>query len=143
VSASWATPRRALDLGGGLDLGYVRGFHAAEEGGFRWTRDVAEVRLRLPAEPATHLVLRLASGRPAGAPAAQVTVLVNGVSVGVVRPSAAWQTFDLALPDGADRGGDLVVTLRSNTFRPRDLDRTSPDGRSLGVMVDEIGLVAR
>ena len=30
----------------------------------------------------------------------------------------------------------VLVTLRSDTFRPRDLDRASPDGRALGVMVE-------
>jgi hypothetical protein len=142
VFAPLATAPGALDVGGGLDLGYLRGFHPTEQGGFRWTDAEAEVRLALSRGPATRLELRLASGRPPGAAAPTVTVLVNSREVSVLQPSPAWQSYPIPLPDGSGTPDDIIVTLRSDTYRPRDFDRTSPDNRVLGVMVDAIGLVA-
>jgi hypothetical protein len=126
-----------LDIGGGLDLGAVRGFHAAEQG-FRWTQ--AEAVLRLARGGAGAIELRLAGGRPAGAPAPSVTVFVNGSEVGRFTAEAGWSTHRFAIP--AETSGELLVTIRSATFSPRDVDRASPDSRDLGVMVDSARLVA-
>ncbi|HEU4329208.1 MAG TPA: glycosyltransferase family 39 protein [Roseiflexaceae bacterium] len=123
-------PPAAVAVGGGLDLGCVRGFHLPEEG-FRWS--AAESELLLTAPPgATTLELRLAAGRPAGAPPAQIALLANGRPLGVLTVADGWQTYRLPLEGAA---GPLVVSLRSDTFRPRDYDRASPDSRVLGVMV--------
>lgn len=132
--AGFTTPAPArLDLGGGLDLGFIRGFHLAREAdeGARWTRGAAALRLASP-PGASQLVLRLASGRPAGA-AVEVEVLIDGAAAGSYAVGPGWQ--ELALPlTGA--GPETLVELRSPTFRPRDLDQASPDGRQLGVRVD-------
>ncbi len=130
-----ATPVPArLALGAGLDLGFVRGFHAlgAGETGFRWTTDRAELRLAVPAG-AHELALRLASGRPAGAPPVPVEVWADGARLGTVQV-AGWAEVALPLPAPAT-GGALVVELRTPTFTPRQFDRASPDGRTLGVQV--------
>ena len=122
-----------LEVGNGLDLGFVRGVHAPAEGeaGFRWTTGAA--RLRITAPPgATTLRLRLASGRPDGA-AVPVEVLIGGRPAGSFSVGAGWQTLDVPL---AQAGGPLEIELRSPTFRPRAFDRASPDGRTLGVMLD-------
>ncbi|HWQ12243.1 MAG TPA: tetratricopeptide repeat protein [Roseiflexaceae bacterium] len=141
VLAPWQPPPAALDVGGGLDLGFLRGFHPAGPAGARWTRAEAEVRLSAP-HPPVMLELRLASGRPAGAPPPDVTVLLDGREIGGIRPARELQTYRISVPPGALTPGEpAVVTLRSGTFRPRDLDRASPDARELGVMVDWIGFV--
>ncbi len=131
-------PPDALDVGGGLDLGHVRGFHAAEASGWRWTKAQATVRLERTAEPAL-LTLRLASGRPPGAPDPTLEVRADGVTLGRIRVAAGWRDYVFALPaaTAADRGA-LVIELRSETFTPRAYDRTSADGRTLGVMIDGI-----
>ncbi|GAB4192597.1 MAG: hypothetical protein OHK0022_06860 [Roseiflexaceae bacterium] len=123
-------PPAALAVGDGLDLGFVRGFHLPEDG-FRWS--TPESQLLLTAPPgATTLELRLASGRPAGAPPARVEVQTNGRTLDTLAVADGWQTYRLPL---AGATGALVVTLRGDTFRPRDYDRASPDSRLLGVMV--------
>jgi tetratricopeptide (TPR) repeat protein len=138
-----SAPPDALDVGGGLDLGFVRGFFAPEEGGFRWSGAVSEVVLAVPRGGAARLDLRLASGRPAGAPEPAVVVLVDGRELGRVEPGQAWRTYSLPIPPDFARPREaVVVTIRSDTARPRDYDRASPDNRALGVMVDRVELVA-
>jgi 4-amino-4-deoxy-L-arabinose transferase-like glycosyltransferase len=125
----------SLDIGGGLDLGYLRGFHPAEQGGYRWTR--AEATVRLATAPGAELELRLAAMRPEGEAGPNVRVLVNGVEVGRITPGAGWRTYRLALPGEAIAAGDAItVTIVSDTFRPRAFDRASGDNRDLGVAVD-------
>jgi len=126
-------PPARLTLGDGLDLGFVRGFHALALGdeGFRWTQGAAELRLAAPANFST-LRLRVASGRPPQAAPVPLELLVNGAVVGTFSIGAEWQ--ELALPL-AGAGDELLVELRSPTFTPRSFDRASPDGRQLGVQL--------
>jgi hypothetical protein len=124
-------PPGELDVGGGLDLGVVRGMYGADEGGWRWTREVALLRLAAPGDA---LRLRLASGRPTGAPQPTLLVQANGATIATLRPSPEWQTYDVPLPAG--HASPLTVELRADTFRPRDYDRASGDDRELGVMLD-------
>jgi 4-amino-4-deoxy-L-arabinose transferase-like glycosyltransferase len=123
-----------IDLGGGADLGHIRGFHLAEDtGSLRWTTGRAELRLRAPAGEAT-LRLRLAPGRPPEAPAPQLVVLVGGVR----HPLAlqpGWQIIEIPVAPAADPEG-LLVVIESDTFIPRGYDRASADGRALGVQLD-------
>lgn len=128
-------PPQRLDLGDGLDLGFVAGFHAvgpAEEG-FRWTKGEASLRLTSPS-PGAELVLCLASGRPDGS-VAPLEVLVNGQAAGRLEVGPAWAEHRLALPAGTEPG-ELLIELRGPTFRPRQYDPASPDGRELGVLLD-------
>jgi len=78
-----------------------------------------------------------------GAPQPQVTVLVDGQVVETLAPAAGWQTYRIELPAAATADGLVLVALRSDTFRPRALDRANPDNRELGVMVDSIVLLPR
>jgi hypothetical protein len=127
-----------LDVGGGLDLGFVRGFSLPEEGALRWSSAESEIMLLVP-PGATRLDLRLAAGRPPGAPPATLVVSAGGRELGRIQPQSGWRTYSLPLSHPA---GPLVVTLRSDTFRPRDYDRASPDDRALGVMVGHVAVVA-
>ena len=98
--------------------------------------DLSEVLLAAPGG-ATRIELRLAAGRPAGAPPAEVAVLAGGRSIGTIQLEPGWQTYSLPLPAPPS---PLVVTLSSSTFRPRDYDRASPDDRALGVMVHWVSI---
>ncbi len=131
-------PPAMLELGGELDLGDVRGFHAPEAEGYRWT--IGESQLRLAgAAPGAVLRLRLATGPMAGA-ATEVRVLIDGQSIATLTLEPAWRDYDLALPPDV-APDQIVVTLRSAVWRPRALDRTSGDGRWLGVKVKRAELL--
>jgi 4-amino-4-deoxy-L-arabinose transferase-like glycosyltransferase len=134
--ANFATPPARLEPGA-ADLGFVRGFWLPEPGGARWTRDESQALLAAP-PGAAHLAIDLQPGRPRGA-APRVTILVNGRQVGQFDPTGDWHVYRFDLPPDAipvDR--KIAVTLRSETFRPRDYDRASPDDRALGVLVRAI-----
>jgi tetratricopeptide (TPR) repeat protein len=133
-------PTTTLDIGGGLDLGMVRGFHARDtnEGGeaWRWTRGRARVRIAVP-PAATTLYLRMASGRPDDAPPPRVAVGVGSVWH-TLEIAPRWQTYRVPMPAAAGENGPpqpVTITIISDTFTPRTYDPASNDGRTLGVMV--------
>jgi hypothetical protein len=154
----WHTtpPPTTLDIGGGLDLGMIRGFHAhREQTHWRWTRAQAWIRLSRPPGAAS-LVLRMASGRPEGAAAPRVTVAVDGhVVLQGHLLAREWEEVIIPLPDrggggAVGRGANsshpsstLVVEIRSDTFPPRNYDPASDDGRILGIMVDHASVVSK
>jgi hypothetical protein len=134
-----APPTATLDVGRGLDLGFVRGFSLPEKEGFRWSGSESEVMLLVP-PGATHLEMRLAAGRPSGAPPTTLIVSAGGRELGRIQPQSGWASYSLPFSQPT---GPVVLTLRSDTFRPRDYDQTSPDDRALGVMVSRLAAVAQ
>jgi tetratricopeptide (TPR) repeat protein len=147
---AWAVatfPRRALsarlDLGD-LDLGRVRGVYPCIQSDcpvprlaepYRWTS--GEARLLVDRPASGRLRLFVAAPRPAAAPT--LTVLLDGQVIGDSRLSPGWQILDLPLPPGAPGPGWL--SLRVETFRPRENDPASPDARELGIQVDWVETV--
>jgi hypothetical protein len=134
------TPAAAqLQLGDGLDLGFVRGVHpvGSGEAGVRWTRERAEAALFIP-PGATELVLTADARRPDQS-AVPVQVLVNGRPAGTLTVTTNATTYRLPLPADV-RGAPATIELRSPTFTPRDFDPASPDGRRLGVAISAIGV---
>ncbi|MGQ9927688.1 MAG: hypothetical protein ACUVS4_12570, partial [Chloroflexaceae bacterium] len=77
--------------------------------------------------------LRLASGRPAGAPPVTVTLWAGTALVGQAEIGPAWSEHTFTLPVGIRTGDEVVLELRAPTFMPREFDRANPDGRRLGV----------
>ncbi len=121
-------PQTHIDIGDGLDFGYVGGVYPAEEIGgrsVRWTSRRA--MLRLP--PGEGLLLRAAAPRPDGD-----SVPLQICSAGECRTvelGADWREIRLALPI---REGQPVM-LDSPTFY-------APDGRDLGVLLDAVEVIA-
>ena len=132
--APFAMPPTQLALGGGLDLGFVRGFTLPEHA-MRWTS--AQSELRLSAGPGVRVLrLELASGRPAGQPQPRVLVRWNGQVLADLSVAPEWTWYELRLPaPAAGQATTALVSLHSDTFRPRDFDHASADGRTLGVMM--------
>jgi hypothetical protein len=141
--ADWLRVRRVsplpsrLVIADGLELGFISGWHALQpaDGDGRRSRGAAWVELQAPPS-ATVLQLDLAGGRPDGS-ATALRIVVNGrVLFDAVVPAVRQQ---LTLPLPADlQGRALLVELRSSAYLPRDFDRSSPDGRKLGVQLFSI-----
>ncbi len=142
VDWSWTylepVPTTRIDVGEGLDFGYVGGVYPAEflqDAQARWTSGQARFRLSLTPSGAETvnqsalLQMRLAAPRPDDAPVT-VQVCVTDYCQPVTLDQT-WQRITLHLPP-TDRTRRLV-TLHSPTF-------TAPDGRELGVLVDWIAL---
>jgi len=134
VFAPFAQPPSALDVGAGLDLGFVRGFYAAEQDGFRWSTGEAHIQLTMPPGMTT-LELELAPGRPLGAGAPTVVVLNGAAEIGRLTLREGWQRYTVPVQSA---NGTIEITLHTATFRPRAFDPASADGRELGVMVRHV-----
>ena len=130
-------PLARVDVGNGLDLGYVRGVNLDERDSdgttYRWTKGDAAVRLTAPDSGQSRaLRLRLRGYHPNGAPP-EVRISVDGQLVGTVTPQAAWQVAEVPLPA---LSGRIVVRLETTTFVPG-----YDDQRQLGVMLDWVETV--
>lgn len=91
-------PAKAVELGSGLDVGYIRGFHSAEADGerrFRWTSARMEVR-GLELSGATGVTLELSGWRPEQLPAARLRIDAPGT----VEPESGGE-FMITLPKDA------------------------------------------
>jgi 4-amino-4-deoxy-L-arabinose transferase-like glycosyltransferase len=142
-----ALPVTRVDVGD-LDLGYLRGFHGCVTANcapqrppeaYRWTTSEAEVLLTRPSSGVVRL--RFAAPRPAQAPVPQLELLLDGQPLATLEPMDEWQTAEVALPPG--NTGPMLLALRASTYRPRDYDPASPDGRMLGVQLDWVEAAAR
>jgi tetratricopeptide (TPR) repeat protein len=139
------TPQEQIDIGNGLDFGYVTGVHAAEEGGgvtLRWT--TAEARLRLTPTTTGPALLHLQLAAPRLGPAGPVPaeVWLGGTRVGQWAVSPNWETYETQ-PFPATAGQPLEFILRSTTFVPQQIVPDSPDTRSLGVQLDRAQIVSQ
>ncbi len=141
TAEAWAhlnpKPQARLDVGDGLDLGYLRGLNLDERDAdgttYRWTTATADLRLAVPANPgAATLRLRLRGYRPVGA-IPPVRISVGGRAIGTTTPTTEWQTYDFPLTGTTATDGWLVVSLATPTFV-----LSYADQRELGVMVDQV-----
>ena len=136
-----------LDVGINDDLNVVR-FHAKEssEGRtFRWSQRQSFVIVdRIDAGARTVTLWMNDGGRPAAAPAADVTVLIKDRVLGIVRVTSGFSEYAVAIPAdvaaaAAATGEPITITLRTPTWNPRVILGTSDD-RDLGVMVDRVAV---
>jgi hypothetical protein len=138
VFAPFAVPT-GMDIGGALDLGYLRGFWPAVPGGSRWSKEEAKIVLGIPQNGSARLELKLDGDRPAGAMPPLVSIRIGAHALGQLVAEPGWHSYSFAIPaELIPATRRLIITLRSDTFRPRDFDRTSPDNRALGVLVGRV-----
>lgn len=138
-------PTSRIDLGNGLDWGYIDGFFQREfppesrtpfEDGFRWTGPQARLKF-VGAGTGKSQTLTLRVRRPV-APPARLTV--DGVEPATFEIGEEWQEVLVALP-ATPEGEDVIVNLRSTVFvpGPDDLQSRQQVGlqlRLLGVQAD-------
>jgi tetratricopeptide (TPR) repeat protein len=138
-------PASALDIGDGLDFGYIGGVYPAETLAgetARWTSGHATLRLgtapRGQAGAGTVLVrLLLAAPRPDGAAVRGQVCAASRCWPLEVGP--VWRFY--TLPFAATPGAPLDVEIVSETFRPSDQSPASADDRTLGVVIGRATIV--
>jgi hypothetical protein len=65
-----------------------------------------------------------------------VSIRAGGRELGQLVAEPGWHNYSFAIPaELIPETRRLIITIRSDTFRPRHFDRTSPDNRALGVLV--------
>ncbi len=140
-----APPRvKAVELGSGLDIGYVRGFYSSEADGerrFRWSSDRMEVR-GLEVSGGTGVTLELSGWRPEQLPAAQLRMFAPGT----IEPESG-RTYMITIPKDAiwtaekipvgTRGPDTgpIVHLHASV---NPFVGSGRDARLLGVRITRI-----
>jgi tetratricopeptide (TPR) repeat protein len=137
-------PAERVDVGDGLDYGYVSGVHAPERAGavlYRWTTGRALFRLLPEHSGQVRLHLRLAAPRLGQSAPAAVDISVNGSQVAHWEVPPPWGTYETP-PFPVQEGQRLEIVLQSATFVPQQADPRSPDTRALGVQVDWAEVVA-
>jgi len=128
-------PPSVIEVGDGLDFGFVSGMYAAEQVGqrrVRWTE--AQAELRLNASRSGTVRLTLSAPRPGGEQV-PVTVCIRGEACQRLSADASWRSYALVAPPGRP----LDVSIAAPPFNPRSADPASTDGRLLGVLVDSAG----
>jgi 4-amino-4-deoxy-L-arabinose transferase-like glycosyltransferase len=118
-----APPVAAVDVGGGLDYGYVAGVYPAEQqqgAGARWTDGAGRLRLAAVEGPAL-LTLRAAAPHPGRAEVPLRVCVGRRCEEAPLGPE--WREVRVLLPAAGE------IELRSATFR-------GGDGRDLGVLLD-------
>ncbi|MDW8148867.1 MAG: hypothetical protein RMJ48_21525 [Roseiflexaceae bacterium] len=119
-------PTRIIDLGGNLDLGYIRGCYlgegdAAERRTYRWCTDGALLRFPGAGRAYPQRLVFTVDGRgwPVDLrPASPVRVLLAGNEIGAfpANPNGV-RTFEVTLPP-LPESADVVIELRGPTFVP-------------------------
>lgn len=119
-----------IEVGDGLDFGYLSGFYPAEElagARARWTGPAARIRV-----PATARVVRLrvAALRPDAPVAGQICSDggCQSFTLGV-----AWRWLIVQLPPATTTAPLREIELRVTPW-------PAPDGRELGIVVEEVGV---
>ncbi len=135
----------ALDLGSGLELGDILGWHLPErtsEGtSFRWSDERVSFRLAPPAGTGpARLTLRLAAGRPGDLPLPSAEVWLAGRLLARFPVENGWHSYTVEIEEPPAEGV-LLVEVRTETFRPHQDDPYVADNRPLGAMVDWIRIM--
>jgi 4-amino-4-deoxy-L-arabinose transferase-like glycosyltransferase len=128
---------RVVDVGDGLDVGFVGGMYAPESEGdrrVRWTGADAAIRLAA-GEHGTLVQIRLAALRPDNAPVTAQLCVENRCDV--IAADARWRTYQLYVPPQCEQNGVCASELELRLFTPTFVpDTQGTDDRQLGLLVD-------
>ncbi len=139
-------PVKSIDLGSGLDIGYVKGFHSSEvDGGrqFRWSSNQMEVR-GLQMSGSADVTVEMSGWRPDILPAAQFSIYspltkeqaIGGRIVITLPNDAAWTSEKVGVDTGIDDSGPIFDFRASvNPFIG-----SGSDPRLLGVRITRINV---
>jgi hypothetical protein len=137
----------SLDVGTNDDLMVVR-FHAKELDSsngmtYRWSRNASYISIPGIVDATRTVTIWMgAGGRPEGLPPPQVTVTLDGVTLGSVTATRDVRPYSFAIPpsvaaEAGRRDEPASLRLTTSTWLPRQVVGT-PDDRDLGVLVDRI-----
>lgn len=141
-------PITRLQLGNGLDFGYLDGFSFGEDlpagpdgqpRTYRWLQGRGILRLPLP-EPladGAYLRLRMAGG-PLGVTPLHLRLGDSRTTI-MVHPGE-WRIYRIAIPPSLRGSQRLELHLSAPTFIPVQLDPASNDARPLSVMISDVAV---
>ena len=139
-------PTRVIDLGGNLDLGYIRGCYpgegdVAERRTYRWCTNGALLRFPGAGRAHSQRLTFMVDGRgwPSDLrPVPPVRVLLDGNEIGAFPPDVGeMRTFEVTLPPMSE-GADVVIELRGPTFVPDAARYLSQQGEAAAGQVHRL-----
>ncbi len=130
----------AVNVGDGLDVGFVGGMYAPEREGerqVRWTTGAAAVRLRA-GEHGTLVRVHLAAPRPDNTPVVATMCVQKQCSTFGV--DASWRSYEMYVPPLCKNDGKCSTELQLDLHTPTFVPATgaSGDDRELGLLVDYV-----
>ncbi len=139
-------PTNTVQLGSGVDHGYVQGFSFGErlpldvngnQLSYRWLQGEGMIVLPLETAPAEGAVVRL---QMAGSPLGDIplTVSVNGAETTLIVRSKEWRNYRLAIPADSVADGRIELRLKAPTFIPVQALPGSEDARLLSLMIASV-----
>ncbi|NJO05884.1 MAG: glycosyltransferase family 39 protein, partial [Chloroflexaceae bacterium] len=136
----------AVQLGTGLDLGYIAGFSSVEQlpqpdgtiQTYRWLQGTGRLHLPLsePLQAGSVLELRLTSGQPGAVPL--TLTFANGEHKTIQIESGQWRIYRVAVPAALAGRTVLDVALEAPIFIPASTLPGSIDTRPLSLMVSTV-----
>ncbi|GAB4111563.1 MAG: tetratricopeptide repeat protein [Roseiflexaceae bacterium] len=122
-------PISDLEVGDGLDYGYIHGVYPAEElaGSLaRWSGSTTQIRLGPPdgSGPDHQIILRMAAPHPSNQP---VTIRICASTCHPLTITPTWRIYRVPII----LNGQQPITITSPTF-------AASDGRTLGILIDTI-----
>lgn len=139
-------PTSTIDLGSGLDYGYVRGFYQSEHNqpDFRWSSQASALRLPQAATGQAQTLRLHLNGFTNDWQPTRISISLNGQLIDSYQLQPTWHWLEIALPAQA-QGSDLLIEFASSTFvsGPEDLatrvsSRASNPLRLLGFQLDRV-----
>lgn len=130
-------PASRVDVGNGLDFGYVGGVYNAEEqqgADARWTNGQGLLRIGGGEQREERYLVRLRMAAPHPGTQPVPVQLCTAGQCQSLELSPTWHVLTLLIPATSDPL--QVVEIRSPTF-------VAPDGRSLGVLLDWVTIVSQ
>ncbi len=150
LSLEWLTPtpRYALQLGNGLDFGYLMGFSFGEDGPpgpdgaprtYRWLQGDGLIVLPLPEPLREGAVVRLRAtgGLPGETP---LSVTLGDTTTTLPVRAGEWRIYQVAVPPALAGQTRLTIRLEAPTFIPVQLNPNSSDARLLSVMISDVAV---
>ncbi|NJN18177.1 MAG: tetratricopeptide repeat protein [Oscillochloris sp.] len=150
LSMEWLPrdPVTTLDIGNGLDFGYLDGFSFGEDlppqidgdvVSFRWlqSRGVIELPLPEPLQAGSVITLRMTGGLPGETP---LDLTIDGVPTQVMVRGGEWRNYRIAVPDSLIGRNRLEIRLQAPTFIPVQVNPASSDARLLSLMISKVSV---
>jgi hypothetical protein len=143
-------PTQTINLGGSLDIGYVRGCYLGEgdssirpPANFRWCADGAQLRFPAAATGSAQTLILRADGRAwqsYGMRPPPVRVVIDGATIGSFSPDPD-RVGEYRVPIPArQRGTQVLITLRTAVLTPDAARYNSQQGQAVVGQVQQLGI---
>ncbi len=152
MTMHWFRPKPLtyLELGSGLDYGYIEGFSLAEQThpplsrSYRWVQGSGRVVMPLPQalQPGSVVALRMAGGQDDNARSMWLDFVDMGGNIVYTAQMELvpeqWRIYRVAVPDELVGQDDLRLVMRAPVFIPAHYHRGSSDIRPVSLMLNAV-----